>query len=347
MSGNSDTVGSVAAQAPAAVVEENDLPEFFNGFCADQTRAPTGETRIDGMKAILTRAALMWENGRTLTVGFVEVPGTARQQQKVKDTVKEWEQYANLRFQFIDNPAVATIRISFRKNVGSWSYIGKGCLSATIPKTSPTMNFGWVEDTAFTAPQENGTILHEFGHAIGYLHEHQSPRRGEKLQLKEQVVIDYYARTQNPPWNAEKTRQNVLNVYNTSEVTNFSACDFTSIMMYFMPAEFNVQGIAIKPNNVLSPLDKAFAFLNYPFTPGTASVDPSVTVVSALNTIGITGAVRASIATEWAEGDWQGVRAEFTRWSVNQKALNDKAAASAEREEIAAAVPTASPIAVN
>ncbi|KAF6764496.1 hypothetical protein DFP72DRAFT_423757 [Ephemerocybe angulata] len=103
-------------------------------------------------------------------------------------------------------------------------------------------------------------------------------------------------------------------------------------MMYFMPAEFNVQHIEIKPNNVLSPLDKAFAFLNYPFPPGTASVNPSVNLVNSLNTVGITGPVRASITTEWAENDWQGVRAEFTRWSVNQKALNDKTAAVAERE---------------
>ncbi|KAF6764495.1 hypothetical protein DFP72DRAFT_1130379, partial [Ephemerocybe angulata] len=232
-----DNVGqSVAApesgiQAPAAAVEENDFPASHYRFCPDRTPAPTSETRIDGMKAILTRASLMWENGKTLTVGFIEVPGTARQQQKVKDTVKEWEQYANLKFQFVDDPRRAIIRVSFRKNNGSWSYVGKGCLSARIKKTEPTMNLGWVEDTDFTDPEESGTILHEFGHAIGYLHEHQSPRRGEKLTLIDQVVIDWTRRTQNPPWDEEQTRSNILDVYNVSEVSNFSSCDFTSVMI--------------------------------------------------------------------------------------------------------------------
>jgi hypothetical protein len=99
-----------------------------------------------------------------------------------------------------------------------------------------------------------------------------------------------------------------------------------------MPANWNVQGIAIPPNNSLSPLDKAYAFLNYPFFIGTASSDPEVNILNALNTAGITGAARANIGLEYIENDWRGLRAEFTRWAVNQKALSDKAQAVSQRD---------------
>ena len=102
----------------------------------------------------------------------------------MKEVVKEWEKYANLKFRFIPNGNDAEIRICFREKAGSWSYVGKVALE--IDKPEQTMNFGWVESTTGITAKERGVILHEFGHAIGYLHEHQSPRRGEKLTLNEQ-----------------------------------------------------------------------------------------------------------------------------------------------------------------
>ena len=99
-----------------------------------------------------------------------------------------------------------------------------------------------------------------------------------------------------------------------------------------MPASWNTQGIEIEPTTDLSPLDKAFAFLNYPFIGGVTSTDASVNVENALATAGITGEFKDSIAQEYAQGDWEGVRAEFTRWAVNQKAIADKARIAAERQ---------------
>ncbi|RXW18660.1 hypothetical protein EST38_g7194 [Candolleomyces aberdarensis] len=331
--------------APQQSISTDENPEWYSRCCTDLSKVNPSGGRIDGMKAILTKASWLWDNGRTITVGFVNpAPGTPVQQSKVQEVVKEWEKFANLKFRFIPNGNDAEIRVAFA-NSGSWSFVGNTALQ--IPKPRQTMNFGWVYSAPGITDPERGVILHEFGHAIGYLHEHQSPRRGEKLTLNEQVIIDYVKRTQIPPWTEEDARQNIINVYSRAEVSNFSAVDFTSIMMYFMPANWNVQGIEIPPNNYLSPLDKAFAFLNYPFLVGTASTDPSVTLLNALNGAGVTGPSRASIALEYIENDWKGLRAEFTRWAVNQRALSDRAQAVSEREEAAAAVAAVAEVEAN
>lgn len=110
------------------------------------------------------------------------------------------------------------------------------------------MNLGWVENTTTTAMggYEKGTILHEFGHALGLLHELQSPARTNVLTLNEEgpslnaslsrgvslttllVVYNFY---QQFDWDRAKVKQFVIDVFNVSELSNYSNLDMTSIMM--------------------------------------------------------------------------------------------------------------------
>ncbi|RXW14652.1 hypothetical protein EST38_g11202 [Candolleomyces aberdarensis] len=327
-----------AAPAPETTAgEKAKYPEWYNEVCADLSRLPRtgGGDRLDGMRAVLTRASWMWDNGQVLTCAFVEPAGNAIQQAKVISVAKEWERYANIKLDFESaarKPLNAIIRISFDEGLGSWSTVGKIAFHPEV-KDQATMNFGWVLSiTTEATAKERGVILHEFGHAIGYLHEHQSPRRGDKLKLKEREAIKYFFDTQNPPWTEQDVRENFLNVYNRSEVSNYSSVDLTSIMMYSMPPQLNEQGIRIRPNYELDALDKAFAFLNYPFLGGLTSSDASHTLDNALKTIGVTGRFRESITAEFNENDWKGVRAEFTRWTLNARAEAIKNEAVAERE---------------
>ncbi|RXW18661.1 hypothetical protein EST38_g7197 [Candolleomyces aberdarensis] len=323
--------------APQKPTSTDENPEWYSRCCTDLSKINPSGGRLEGMKAILTKASWMWDNGRIITVGFVApIPGTPVQQAKVQEVVKEWEKYANLKFRFIPDGRNAEIRVSFGEHSGSFSYVGN--MALRIPKPSQTMNLGWVYSTPGITAEERGVILHEFGHAIGYLHEHMSPRRGEKLTLNEQVIIEYMRRTQVPPRDEATVRSTILNVYNNNDVSNYSAVDITSIMMYFMPADWTLERIEIPPNYNLSPLDKAFAFLNYPFPVGTPSSDPDVNIQKALDTAGVTGDARENIVLEYNEGDWQGLRAEFTRWAVNQKALSDRAQAISQREQAAVTV---------
>ncbi|MCC6535082.1 MAG: pre-peptidase C-terminal domain-containing protein [Burkholderiales bacterium] len=181
-----------------------------------------------------------WMNGSTLRVKFLG--GSAAQRAKVREQAGWWADHANLTFEF-DDSANAEIRIAFDANDGAWSYVGTDCRG--VPANEPTMNLGFMD---------GGTAAHEFGHAIGLAHEHQNPAGG--IQWNEDVVIRECAQSPNF-WDEATTRHNILRKYSTDQVKG-TAFDPDSIMLYFFPAEWTLNGIATTANEVLSALDKQF-----------------------------------------------------------------------------------------
>ncbi len=211
-----------------------------------------------------TRAAALrnklWEpTGRTLRVRFLD--GNAGVQQKVINFAQEWIQVANLYFDFGDGLSdhAAEIRISFQQ-AGSWSFIGTDALG--VPAGEPTMNFGWL--TPATPNDEvRRVVLHEFGHALGLIHEHQNP--AATIPWNRAAVYDYYA---GPPnhWSSEQVETNLFQTY-AAESTQHSAFDVQSIMLYPIPPEFASGGFSVGWNGTLSALDKAYIAAWYPFPP--------------------------------------------------------------------------------
>jgi hypothetical protein len=181
-----------------------------------------------------------WVNGSKLRVRFIG--GTAAQHGIVKNEADWWAQIANLAFEF-NNASAAEIRISFDESDGAWSYIGTDCQG--IPLNAATMNLGF---------QDKGTTAHEFGHAIGLAHEHQNPAGG--IQWNEAVVIREMAKSPNY-WDEETTRNNILFKYSADQI-NGTEFDPDSIMLYFFPREWTLNGIGTKANEVLSELDRLF-----------------------------------------------------------------------------------------
>lgn len=181
-----------------------------------------------------------WVNGSTIRIRFLE--GTGEQQEMVRQYALEWTRYANLKFEFTDDLA-AEIRVTFDEDDGAWSYIGTDNLQ--IPQNTATLNLGW---------QDEGVILHEFGHMIGLSHEHQNPAGG--FQWNEEAVLRDLS---GPPnnWTPEEIRHNVLNKYSMDQIhgTEF---DSESIMLYAFPAEWTLNGVATHENDDLSNLDKMF-----------------------------------------------------------------------------------------
>jgi len=101
---------------------------------------------------------------------------------------------------------------------------------------------------------DGGTAAHEFGHAIGLAHEHQNPAGG--IQWNEQVVIREMAKSPNF-WDEQTTRHNILRKYSADQI-NGTAFDPDSIMLYFFPATWTLNGIATEANDILSRMDKEF-----------------------------------------------------------------------------------------
>lgn len=206
----------------------------------------------------------LWERGRPVSIGFLQ--GSPGLQRRVLDTAKRWtlegEGRANLSFvpaADVDvDAAHADIRIGFDPADGSWSMIGTQARQIAAGK--PTMNLGWATEDA---PDDEfaSVVLHEFGHAIGLLHEHNHPRL--KLNWKKHVV---YADLGAPPnsWSRETIDFNVFEQYPEDRVLMSSEPDQVSIMIYTIPARWLDGQPGIMPSNHLSSGDIIFVQSLYP-----------------------------------------------------------------------------------
>lgn len=241
----------------------------MNKLCFDRILPLPTAARLAGVRS------KQWVNGSTLRIKFMA--GTASQQALVKQYAVEWCLYANLKFVFIQDPD-AEIRIAFNENDGAWSYIGMDCLE--IPRDQPTMNLGWVD---------KGVILHEFGHAIACIHEHQNPAGG--IQWNKERV---YADLGGPPnyWDKATVDNNIFARYSTDQI-NGTQVDPKSIMMYFFPATWTTDGFHTEQNEVLSEQDKLFigSARMYPKAPApvATAVIPVSTIHEASASISIPG----------------------------------------------------------
>ncbi len=230
---------------------------------APATAAVAGQSATT--RAALARNKIWQPVGRTLRVHFLD--GAAAMQQQVVRFAHLWSHHANLTFAFDSAPTAgsrhngcaekAEIRISFAQP-GSWSYIGTDALA--VPADEPTMNFGWL--TPSTPNDEvMRVVLHEFGHAIGLIHEHQNP--ATTVPWNREAVYAYYS---GPPnnWTRAEVDHNLFQLYDRDS-TQYSAFDRQSIMLYPIPQEFTDGDFTVGWNQSLSAVDKAFVAAWYPF----------------------------------------------------------------------------------
>jgi hypothetical protein len=207
-------------------------------------------------RAAMLRAA-MWIPGSTITVSFLD--GDRSVQKRVEQAASTWTAplMANLNFVFLKSKTKGDVRISFRYS-GSWSVIGTSCKTIKN-RRKPTMNFGWL--TPGTSDDElRRVVCHEFGHALGLIHEHQNPVNGIKWN-RQQVIQDLSGPPNN--WSVDEIEFNMFHPFAVQE-TNATPLDKDSIMMYPIPTRWTLDGFSAGLNTDLSPLDKQFIRTQYP-----------------------------------------------------------------------------------
>jgi len=221
--------------------------------------APLAESRTGpGAERATLLAVAKWIPGETITVSFLG--GDPGLQKKVKDVALEWTApgMANLDLEFRTDTTNTDIRIAFTAGAGSWSYVGTTC--RRIPHPDPTMNYGWL-DPSSTEEEIRRVVLHEFGHALGLIHEHQHPEGCLKWDYN-QVIDDLSGPPNN--WDLTTIIRNVFQAYAEDETNFTDVVDPESIMMYSLPASWTLDGFSVGLNSGLSETDKDFIKSQYP-----------------------------------------------------------------------------------
>lgn len=192
-----------------------------------------------------------WNPGDIIGVKFLN--GNKKLKERVEAAAKTWEQNANIKFNF--GAEDASIRIKFGSPSND-SKIGTEFLTFSDPVT---MNFANMHaDTSEDELQHK--ILHEFGHALGLVHEHFHPNFSENLNREQ--TMQHFKRTVG--LSEAEIEQNVFKQYCPNQLY-YSEFDPDSIMTYEIPSDCTADGRAISRNHALSEIDKQFISKIYPF----------------------------------------------------------------------------------
>lgn len=195
-----------------------------------------------------------WPQEKLLRIHFLD--GESVVKERVKHYISLWQPHINLKLEFVDDPS-AEIRIAFRQDGTSWSALGTDALNKWF-FPNETINLGWL--TSETQEDEySRVVLHEFGHALGCIHEHQHP--SFDIPWDKDKVYQYYFDTQG--WNKTQVEQNIFRKWSKTH-TQFSSFDEKSIMLYPIAKELTIGGFEVGLNKVLSDTDKQFISSIYP-----------------------------------------------------------------------------------
>jgi len=103
-------------------------------------------------------------------------------------------------------------------------------------------------------------VVHEFGHALGCIHEHQSPT--EDLKWNADAVYQAFS---GPPnyWSKDEIDHNILQKY-SPEGISATSFDTDSIMLYQFDGSLFTDGVGTPLNTHLSDKDKGMIAQMYP-----------------------------------------------------------------------------------
>ena len=251
-------------------VKVKSKPNFQKFFCNSLMPAKNGLSKDTSSSRAMADNYYLWDNGKALTVKFIS-GGSPVLREKIKKAAKEWEKYANLTLDFVDY-GEANIRVLLTDKGGCNSFVGTVALS--INPEEKTMNI----DTNFFHAKGvcydnylTQTIQHEFGHAIGLLHEHSY--KGKMLWNKTAVYKD----GAKVGWDSAQVNYQIFQEYDALYTNGFKY-DPLSIMHYGFNASWTTNNVEVKSNFKISEGDKESIGYYYPKTAQRANEFPRFVV---------------------------------------------------------------------
>jgi serralysin len=230
-----------------------------------------------------------WDNGSTLLVKFMP-GGSADIRNRVMNFAKQWEQYANIKLKFVaDTVKLTNIRVQLNGGNGHYSAVGTQSLQVaqdihtltldtldmldvqyylasakskgfSIKTWDNLVEFAKKDPGHWSIPVVRRKSIHEFGHAIGLLHEQSYP--GAIKWNKSDSVYNWYLKN-NPTWTKAHVDFNVFEV-NKQSYTNGTSYDPKSIMHYDVEPWQTLDGYSLKQSMEMSEGDKKMIATIYP-----------------------------------------------------------------------------------
>ena len=193
-----------------------------------------------------------WKPGQVIKVYFLN--GTEIERGAVEHYAREWEKYGNFKFEFHQERKTQkehTVLIKFeaqRPGVAGWSSLGRG--TESIEHNSMSFAVG---------TRHEGTILHEFGHTLGFGHEQDSP--GGAADWIPEAAYKYFR--EHYKWDRKKVDEEIFNKVSDASV-DWTAFDHESTMAYGLPGELFKSGRPLGSGSFLSVGDKQAIAKMYP-----------------------------------------------------------------------------------
>ncbi|KII29526.1 M12 family metallopeptidase [Pseudomonas fluorescens] len=197
-----------------------------------------------------------WLSGRTLKIAITDYEDGGFE--IVKNAISQWQPYVNLKFEFTkltDERYEGDIRIDLAPQYDTVASSAIGTDALTVLAHLPTMGLG----VEYTSTSYEGTVIHEFGHALGFAHEHQHP--DADIPWHKENTYQFYQ--QNYGWSKAAVDNHVFPLPRRTDRT-YTPYDRHSVMHYPIINTCTVGDWEQADNLQISAGDKALARAAYP-----------------------------------------------------------------------------------
>jgi hypothetical protein len=180
-----------------------------------------------------------------------------------------------------------------------------GTATAAKPYPKKTMNLGWLKDDTDDEDARR-VVEHEFGHALGMVHEHQNP--AAHINWNRQAVYDDLG---GPPnnWTHAQVDSNVFFQYSEQQAAH-TDFDVNSIMIYPIKASWTTDGFSCPRTTVISTDDKSGVAGWYPRGDFALAADGVALGVDSTSTYLLTLSQTLD-RRRFSNGAWQPVERDF------------------------------------